>query len=335
MKTFSVISPVTKHTEIPVSDFYICKDHMPDVDLSKYYKARDIKKHIYGRNTFTDILDQNSIEKNKTVIFDHYQYINNTKDYNVFFSDFWLHDEIEEKYRKHKEFDNWRIDFDIKQYNFNCPMSKKRPNRVLASCWLANHFNPSNFLYTQSWQPQGTDIDLFLALEPIKLQNKFLPSRWVNANFKEYHNARLFFEVIGKTIMSPTAVSIVLEPVFWETGTIITEKYVNAILAGTIPVIHGYGVYDILENMGFDVFEDLVDVDVQYQSNPVLRVLETLDNNLELLENGCKIIQDRAIKKRIENNLQVLKDYNHNFVKEHLAEHKEMYWSADDMRNPI
>ena len=335
MKTFSVISPVTEHNNVPDADFYICKDHMPDIDLTVYYKSRDIKKHVYGKNTFTDILDQNSIDPNKTVIFDHYQYISNTKHYNIFFSDFWLHDEIEEKYRNHSEFKNWTIDFDIKKYNFNCPMSKKRPNRVLASCWLANNFNTQDFLYTQSWQAQPSDMDLFYALEPIKLENKFLSTQWVDADFSEYHNARLFFETIGKTIMTPTAVSIVLEPVFWETGTIITEKYVNAILAGTIPITHGYRVYDILASMGFDTFSDLVNTQAQYELNPVLRVLNTLEDNKELLENGCKIIQNCAIKKRVENNLQVLKQYNHNFVKEKLNKHKEMYWSADDMRNPI
>jgi hypothetical protein len=199
-------------------------------------------------------------------------------------------------------------------------MNKIRDSRLLASCWFSNN-KIDGFLYTQSWT--STDSTALAKLdELLQLGNiidwthefgphvKMLEQHWFTCdNYpigKYSNNHDNFFNSGIKQIFDTTAISIVLEPVFWEHGSIVCEKYINAIYGGTIPIVSGYQVYDSLSKLGFDTFSDIIDTSSQYELDSVLRIWNMLEKNKKIFAQWQDIISDPQIQNRIVNNLTLL-----------------------------
>jgi hypothetical protein len=308
--TYCLIDPRT--ATIPAVDNYLCADHMPSVNFNVVptFTLEQSRKHWLLKNTITDLVNQSgSTVDQHFFIFEHYCYLDGYENNSCFLSDFFLNTAFH--YQKSV---TSQIDFAKKNKSVNCPMNKLRPNRLLASCYFANYHTLDNLNYTQSWENGSADSLLFELLQMggltswenngvvVQTLDKFFIT---NSHTSNNLNLQL---VPSIPIIQPSAISVVLEPIFWEPGCILTEKYLNAVYGGTIPVVDGYCVYDCLEAMGFDVFKDIVDTSSQYEKNSILRVWNMLKNNQTLFDAGLEIINRRDIQERILDNFNLAKN---------------------------
>jgi hypothetical protein len=84
-------------------------------------------------------------------------------------------------------------------------------------------------------------------------------------------------------VYSSCNVNIVTETQYYETPGIVTEKTLMAFLGLQIPVFIGYrGMIDHIEDLGFDVFRDLVETDYDYYQDDV-RWQQAIDLNKDII----------------------------------------------------
>ena len=99
-------------------------------------------------------------------------------------------------------------------------------------------------------------------------------------------------------------VNIVTETQYYETPGIITEKTLMAFLGLQIPVLIGYrGMIDHIEELGFDVFRDLVDTSYDYWDDDV-RWQDAIDLNADVI-NG-KFNREKYMERMLRNQEYVL-----------------------------
>lgn len=276
----------------------------------------------FGKNTIRDLFAAQSLNyEDYFFIFDTYLYFADF-DSNGYFYPSWLLDTAID-YQKFSP--QHSIDFTKKTHGVNCVMNKMRPSRLLTSCWLTNN-KVDRLLYTQSWSDtNGAGLNLLDELlqlgDLIDWTHEFGPGvrmleqRWIdhqgNSPSKYLNNSsneKNFFHSGINAMFDNTAISIVLEPIFWEHGSIASEKYMHAIYGGTIPLVSGYKIYDSLDKLGFDTFSDIIDTSSQYELDPVLRIWNMLENNKKLFSQWQDLITDPQIQSRIINNLILLQD---------------------------
>ena len=167
---------------------------------------------------------------------------------------------------------------DISVFNM---MNKIRDNRILVSSWFHHNGEGINYDYTQSWDKNSSKkrlrvIDLVRNSKydymDTMLEKKFIEST-------EVDHSKIFPSVFY-SIFRNTKVSVVTEPNFWESGCSITEKYLYSLYGLCFPVFCGtYGLPDALKEIGFDVFDDVINHEYQWEENPVTRTLRALDDN--------------------------------------------------------
>jgi hypothetical protein len=317
---FQKISPIQTTTTIDSTvDFFVVSDHMPgsSVNWAADLPLDQIRVKYFGQNTIVDMFNNQGLNPDDYFfIFDHYL---NLKDFEgYFYPNFLLTTAVD--YQKFSP--NHVIDFTQKKYSVNCVMNKPRQARYIASCWLYNN-KIDGLLHTQSWSQNSSvsinQLDELLQLgKLIDWTHKFGPAvkmldqHWIDYNGNlstDYgRNDENFFNGGINTIFDTTAISIVLEPVFWENGSIATEKYMHAIYGGTIPVVSGYQIYDSLNKLGFDTFSDIIDTSSQYELDPVLRIWNMLEKNKNLFSQWQDLILDPLVQNRIVNNLNLLQN---------------------------
>ena len=225
-------------------------------------------------------------------------------------------------------FQNLKLDFSRKKYALNCCSNYPRPHRVVASCWLANYGSQFKFTHTQSWNQFdlldqldellqiGSVIDYTHSLGPtVKMLDKSWKGSTSPIDYAGGANNSTNFEHNIKDLVDQSVFSLVLEPCTWGTHCTLTEKYLNAVYGGTIPILFGNGHYDIVENMGLDSFKDIINTSNQYEPNLVTRTWKTLSDNIMMFNNATKLIKDPQIQKRIQNNLDIVKNYHDWLIK--------------------
>ena len=323
----TLVNKITAWGDIKVnkkSNICIVFDHMPALPMIDF-STTDIRK-FYGYNGITNILKQ-SMPHVDTVIFDSYHNLDFLcKEYKAFYIEDYFHSTIKEYLSLNK--DNL-VEFSLKTKKFNYLSNKPREARVLTSCWIANnYYDCGSYNYTQAYYPTEVEdlLDEFIFVESLSMESKLLPKKWVvyDKSIEQRSSTVLgvtyasnslnFFNAI-KNEISPTVFSIVMEPVFWEHGCHLSEKYINAILGGTIPIVNGYKVYEIVKEMGFDTFEDIVDTSAQFEKNPIYRILNLLEKNKNQLDNAIEIVNDVSIQQRLKNNIKILENYNYNLAR--------------------
>jgi hypothetical protein len=274
----------------------------------------------FGKNTIVDLFSNQSLDYTNYFFVLDYVNLQDFDDCSFFYPDFFLKTVFD--YQKYEP--DYVIDFSKKQYSVNCAMNKRRPPRYIASCWFYNN-NIDGLQYTQTWDCDDSDVlqtlnELFQLSKLVDWTHKYGPAikmldkKWIDYrnNGPECYksaasNEENFFHNGVKTIFDTTAFSIVLEPVFWEHGSMITEKYVHAVYGGTIPLVNGYKIYDVLSQLGFDTFSDIIDTSSQYELDPVLRVWNMLEKNKNVFAQWKELISDQRIQDRLINNLNLLK----------------------------
>jgi predicted MPP superfamily phosphohydrolase len=119
-----------------------------------------------------------------------------------------------------------------------------------------------------------------------------------------------------------TFVEIVSETTYTEKAYLLTEKTLNSIYGCCFPImISGQGSVAFLREMGFDVFDDVINHNYDTIDNPIDRLYSAINDNLELLSNN-----DRTKKlwgsceDRFLNNVNIAKTLMYNFFKNRATE---------------
>lgn len=201
------------------------------------------------------------------------------------------------------------------------PMNTMRYARMIASCWLANHAD-FDFLYTQNWsddQQALACIDELLQIGsmrdwtgswgpvPKQLPRNFLDCTGAIEDFGGSHTAQIFSSLRDE-IYAPAASCLVIQSTFWEHGCELNEKYLFAVYSGCIPLVQGYRIYDRLRDLGFDVFDDIIDTTSQHESNPVRAAWMVLEHNRDFLARCLELHKRSDIQQRLWNNIKVAQD---------------------------
>ena len=102
-------------------------------------------------------------------------------------------------------------------------------------------------------------------------------------------------------------VELVTEPSFTPPSFLLTEKTLNSIYGCNFPIIlSGAGTIQHLRNIGFDMFDDIVDHGYDQIANPADRIILAIENNKQLLvdsEHVKKLWRDNQY--RFENNVRL------------------------------
>ena len=306
----------------PDVDVFVMFDHMPEVIMnpSSGHSLDECRIKYFGKNTIVDLFTNQGLDYTNHFFILDYVGLDNFDQCSFFYPTFLLSTVID----YHQFSPDHKIDFAQKKYSTNCAMNKSRPARLIASCWFRNN-NIDGLQYTQSWDADDSSLtqqldDLLQMGNLIDYTHEHGPAtimlarNWVdhqgntpdNYDFNN-PNEENFFNSQLRLKFDTTAISVVLEPVFWENGCNITEKYVQALYGGTIPLVNGYCVYDKLNVLGFDTFSDIIDTSSQYELDPVLRIWNMLEKNKNVFEQWQHLISDPQIQTRIVNNLNLLK----------------------------
>lgn len=122
-------------------------------------------------------------------------------------------------------------------------------------------------------------------------------SEWDYTTYRGTENDENFIRL--KSLYGRTAINIVTETQYDCYPGIITEKTLMAFFANQVPIIIGHpGAVDHCRQMGFDMFDDIVDHSYDYLPDSV-RVEQAIDLNQHLLLNG---IDHTALTERLNKN---------------------------------
>lgn len=198
------------------------------------------------------------------------------------------------------------------QTNIFAMMRKPRESRFIVSAWLSNS-GITDFDYTQAWESEPWIINNLTDLVRGHSEhlNTILPRRY-KGNSKEDHatkNQLHFSNGMIQHLCSST-IAIVTEPVFYEKASLITEKYLMAIYGHCFPIFcGGYNMANDIKEIGFDIFDDIIDHSYQNEPNPAVRVLNALDNNKDILYG--KTLKKTDYMHRHKKNLELVRQRKH------------------------
>jgi hypothetical protein len=191
-------------------------------------------------------------------------------------------------------------------------------------------FEPVEFLDRISWEfsDHHTQIrELMLdGYKKLIANTNFVPDEYeiykeygkgVNDNFGNF-NARL------RDMYQNSFVEIVSESSFTSPGYMLTEKTAHSFFGCNFPILlSGRGAVAHLRDIGFDMFDDVVDHSYDNISNPFDRIVAAIDSNKRLLEDTDYVKQTWATcQSRFENNIKVyasMFDWYENRARQQLA----------------
>jgi hypothetical protein len=240
-----------------------------------------IQDHHYNENNqcfHVQQLLENSLcdPKEHIVIMDHVLQHNDVlKDYQLISFPSFLA-------RENTEFVQQQIqsDWSNKTATFNFMINKPRPHRIRL-LEMIKKFELTDYCHSLAWKT-NTVNDISVT------DYKFGPETIMDRGVKNgsFRNAQTYQGLLQKTVFEPTCISLITEPVFYECETIITEKTLMAMYAGTILIwVGGWRIPDYLKQAGFDTFDDIVDHSYQDLADPADRCRMAVELNLNLLRN--------------------------------------------------
>jgi hypothetical protein len=209
------------------------------------------------------------------VVFDNLGHDDVLAQYPHVYAPFHLAAEVE-LFRKQKIQYNWNN----KTHCFNFMINKPRPGRIKLLEYIETH-KLVNRRHSLPWQ-QSTYASI--AVTDYRIGNEVVLDRGVRNG--SYSNPETYQKLLQQSVFEPTCVSLITEPCYYEKESIISEKTVMAMYAGTIPIwAGGWRLPDVMRDLGFDIFDDLVDHSYSTKSEPEQRLFCALDSNRHLLEN--------------------------------------------------
>lgn len=179
---------------------------------------------------------------------------------------------------------------------FNFSVNKRTPSRD----WMVRCLDQANLVtahYTKSWRGSGLHTRKIYT-EPNQLdQDGYVRNGALG-------NLTIFESWLRHKVYEPTVVSLITEPVWDQPAAFISEKTVFALESGTIPIwCGGWAIADAMRELGFDVFDDIVDHGYQYLTDAKQRVTQAVKLNRALLENHTQALAiARQVQQRLERN---------------------------------
>ena len=186
-----------------------------------------------------------------------------------------------------------------REHAFNFMINKPRPHRRILMDTILE-LGLTNYRHSLCWSNgyggiPGTD---FRFGDELCLEQGMLNGQHTNASTYRY--------LLKGSVFECTAVSLITEPVFYERETIITEKTVMAMWAGTLPIwVGGWHCADVMREFGFDVFDDVIDHSYQSLADPHDRCRQAIVRNLPLLE---QVTDLSPLHSRLQHNLDLMRD---------------------------
>lgn len=228
--------------------------------------------------------------KDHTIVFDHVVQQDEFLDYQCVYYPRLLA-------REATEFSGITTNWANKTYAFNFMINKIRPHRLLLLN-LINELNLTNYIHSLCWQSSPVKS---IPTTDYRLGNEVV----LEHSFRNgsYSNALVYKKLLQEQIFETSCVSLITEPAYYERETIVTEKTLMAIYGGTVPIwVGGWKIPDYMRNLGFDVFDDIVDHSYQACSDPTERCRLAVINNIQLLQRP--VVVDPA---RLQHNLDLVK----------------------------
>lgn len=212
-------------------------------------------------------------------------------------------------------------------------------NRFGLNRWAALQFLQLfdiDFDYTYSGSRRQLDLADYLdKLTPQYLGSRFtpehrnfmlapvtLPTRWIDYTGQqlEYNQSGSLISVQKyggnfwtwchglNDLFSRSAVSVVTESSSEMPGVVFTEKTIYAILGLTMPIWVGHATApDHWRSYGFDIFDDVINHDYQYESEPLMRYWRAFELNAEILRDKQRLADLRnSHKARLLRNRDLL-----------------------------
>jgi len=171
-------------------------------------------------------------------------------------------------------------DWSNKTTTFNFMINKPRPHRFRL-LEMIEEFELTDYCHSLAWQTNTVNN---ISVTDYKFGPEVVMERGIRNG--SFFNAHTYQGLLQKTVFEPTCVSLITEPVYYERETIITEKTLMSMYAGTIPIwVGGWRIPDYLKQAGFDTFDDIVDHSYQSLVDPLDRCRKAVELNLELLRN--------------------------------------------------
>jgi hypothetical protein len=117
--------------------------------------------------------------------------------------------------------------------------------------------------------------------------NQIALPEWAYSTYRGTENDENFVRL--SPLYSQCAVNIVTETQYDARPGIVTEKTLQAMIAGQVPVVIGHpGIVQDCQELGFDMFEDLVDLSYDWLPNDQ-RAEAALELNRELILGNCDL----------------------------------------------
>ena len=208
--------------------------------------------------------------------------------------------------------------------------NNRRVARYLAAMYLLGmgvaskgllKIDPTEILENDSWESYLSYWRFNHRSEIFTIESSFpiLKNGFYKIKNKVDYEARIYqgvplvnhenFDKFLRTIYRDSFVEIVNETMFMEPVGVISEKILNSIYGCNLPIILGvHNTVKRLRDIGFDMFDDVIDHSYDTIADPLPRMVMALDSNKRLLQDG-EFAKDMWIKckHRLENNVMLAK----------------------------
>lgn len=258
-----------------------------------------IDDHCYDEHTGSFPVEQLLINNpgDHLLVFDHLGHDDVLAEYPHVILPVYLAAEVEE-FKRQKIQPNWSN----KTHCFNFMINKPRLNRTRLLQYVEQHALTSR-LHTLPWRHSdyaSIPVTDFRIGEEVVLDQ--------GVKNRHYPNALTYQLLLQQGVFEPTCVSLITEPCYLEREVMITEKTVMAMYAGTLPVwIGGWRLPDAMRDLGFDVFDDIVDHSYSTLANADDRLDQALKLNHHLLTD-LDLVRDFLVQnhQRLQHNVDLL-----------------------------
>jgi len=231
------------------------------------------------------------------LVFDHLGHDDVLAEYPHVILPVYLAAEVEE-FKRQKIQPNWNN----KTHCFNFMINKPRLNRIRLLEYVEQH-QLTNRLYALPWRHSDYAS---IPVTDYRIGEEVVLDQGVKN--RHYPNALTYQQLLQRQVFEPTCVSLITEPCYLEREIMITEKTVMAMYAGTLPVwVGGWRLPDAMRDLGFDVFDDIVDHSYSTLVDPVARLDQALIKNQRLLTD-FDLVRDfiAANQSRLQHNVDLL-----------------------------
>ena len=231
------------------------------------------------------------------LVFDHLGHDDVLAEYPHVIMPVYLAAEVEE-FKRQKIQPNWSN----KTHCFNFMINKPRLNRIRLLEYVEQH-QLTNRLHALPWRYSDYAS---IPVTDYRIGEEVVMDQGVKN--RHYPNALTYQQLLQRQVFEPTCVSLITEPCYLEREIMITEKTIMAMYAGTLPVwVGGWRLPDAMRDLGFDVFDDIVDHSYSTLADPVARLDQALIKNQRLLTDFDLIRDFIAVnQQRLQHNVDLL-----------------------------